>query len=225
VYERKIGDRVLTIGNDRFKIEESLVVYDVETGTQWILATGKAFRGELKGEAMKPLPAELTRFSAWKTSHPDGLVLTGRRPNAPRNRIYVLDPAHLAELLLVARVGTAVRGYPFDLLDRRGLIEDDLVGTPVAVVFSRDPDCMRVYRRELGGRPIALELVRRAGAVILHERAGAREWDAATGRALGEASAPALEALPAFPMLRERLHPHFHTATVYVDHAPKDEGK
>jgi len=225
VYERKVGDRVLTLGNDRWRFQESLVMYDVETGTQWIQATGQALHGELERHALKTLPAEVTRLGAFRTGHPDARVLTGVRTNAPRGRIFLLDRDHLAELVLVGRVGAAVRAYPFELLDRHGLIEDQLDATPVAAVFSRDPDVMRLYQREAGGRPLALDLVRREGALVLRERGGAREWDAATGRALGDAAAPPLEALPAFPMVRERLRQHFRRATIWAEPQPKPPGR
>ena len=200
-------------------------MYDVETGTQWIQATGQALHGELERHALKTLPAEVTRLGAFRTGHPDARVLTGVRTNAPRGRIFLLDRDHLAELVLVGRVGAAVRAYPFELLDRHGLIEDQLDATPVAAVFSRDPDVMRLYQREAGGRPLALDLVRREGALVLRERGGAREWDAATGRALGDAAALPLEAFLAFPMVRERLRQHFRRATIWAEPQPKPPGR
>jgi hypothetical protein len=225
VYERKVGERVLTLGNERWRFQESAVLYDVETGTQWVQATGQALHGELERHALTTLPVELTRLGAFRAGHPDARVLTGARPNAPRGRVFVLDRAHLAEFVLVLRVGAAVRAYPFELLDRHGLIEDEVDAAPVAAVFARAPDVMRVYRREAGGRPLALELVRRERALVLRERGGTREWDAATGRALGDAAAPPLEALPAVAILRERLRQHFRRATIWAEPPPKPPGK
>lgn len=224
MYERKLGDRILTLGNDRWKYEESLVLYDVETGTQWVQASGKAFRGELAQQQLKPLPVELTRFAAWRSSHPDARVLTGEKTKAPRGRIELLDRDRFEELLLVGRVGAAARAYPLALLDRRGLIEDSIDATPVAAVFTREPDVMRLYRRQLGEKTLALELLRRSGAVVLRERGGTREWDAATGRALGDTDQPPLEALPAIPLRRTQLRQHFRQATIWEEPPPKRPG-
>ena len=224
MYERKIGDRTLTLGNDRWKIQESLVLYDVETGTQWVQASGKSFRGELAGQTLKPLPVELTRFSAYRSSHPDAELLTGQKTRTRRGRIDLLDRDRLDELLLVGRVGAASRAYPLDLLDRHGLVEDSIDATPVAAVLTREPDVMRLYRRQLGGKTLALELLRRPGMVVLRERGGIREWDAATGRALGEAGEPSLEALPAVPLRRPQLRFHFPQATLWEEPPPKRSG-
>ena len=224
MYERKIGEQTLTLGNDRWKRDESLVLYDVETGTQWIQASGKAFRGALAHHELKVVPVELTRFAAFKANHPEASVLTGARTSAPRGRIQLLNRDHLAELLLVGRVRAEARAYPLAELDRLGLIEDSIDATPVAVVFAREPDVMRIYRREVAGVSLELELVRRAGAVVLRERGGQREWDAATGRTLDDARAPDLEALPAIPLLRDRLKQHFRRGTLWEAPTPKRPG-
>lgn len=224
MYERKIGEQTLTLGNDRWKRDESLVLYDVETGTQWIQASGRAFRGALAHHELKALPVELTRFAAFRSSHPEARVLTGVRTRSPRGRIELLDRDHLFELVLVGRVGGEARAYPLADLDRLGLVEDSIDATPVAVVFTREPDVMRLYRREVAGKVLELELVRRSGTVVLHERGSAREWDAATGRALGGKDVPALEALPAIPLRRDRLRLHFRRGTLWEAPPPKRPG-
>ena len=60
VYDRRVGDRVLTFVNSGALWRDTLVMQDRETGTLWTPATGEAIHGPLAGQKLRPIPAVFT---------------------------------------------------------------------------------------------------------------------------------------------------------------------
>jgi hypothetical protein len=89
VYDRRLGDRVLTFGNTSALYESDMVMYDWETNTYWWQVAGLAIVGTLTGERLEPLPAVTTTWREWRALHPDTLVLS-RDTGYARN--YEWDP-------------------------------------------------------------------------------------------------------------------------------------
>ncbi|HEX8117378.1 MAG TPA: DUF3179 domain-containing (seleno)protein, partial [Pyrinomonadaceae bacterium] len=87
VFTRRAAGRTLTFGVAGLLWNQSLVMYDKETGSFWSPFTSRAERGELKGAALESLPSELTTWGAWRDAHPATTVL-----NLPRvDRKFVKD--------------------------------------------------------------------------------------------------------------------------------------
>ena len=76
VYDRRVGDRVLSFGVSGMLWRENLVMYDRDTDSWWSQATGKAIRGHFEGKALTMLAATMTTWQDWLTRHPDTLVLS-----------------------------------------------------------------------------------------------------------------------------------------------------
>jgi len=68
VYERELGDRVLT-----FRMMDDQLT-DQESGSAWDPVAGLAVAGPLKGKHLLPLSAFVCYYSAWKDFHPTSQI-------------------------------------------------------------------------------------------------------------------------------------------------------
>ena len=107
VYDRRVDGRTLTFGTSGKLADDALVMYDRETGSEWKQPLGTAIDGPLDGTDLRVVPASVTSVAAFRSAHPDGVVLQpvhggdddprGRSPAAvyemaPYDR-YDADPA------------------------------------------------------------------------------------------------------------------------------------
>lgn len=98
VFDRRVGDQVLTFGTSGKLADDALVMYDRETGSEWKQPLGTAIDGPLEGEELAVLPASMTSWARFRSEHPDGVVLQpvhGRegdsRGESPR-AVYQMEP-------------------------------------------------------------------------------------------------------------------------------------
>ncbi len=81
VHERRIegSDEILKLKVSGKVRLGNLIMYDEKTGSEWLQETGRSLSGELKGNRLPRLKAELwkggVRWDQWKKMHPDSKVL------------------------------------------------------------------------------------------------------------------------------------------------------
>ena len=69
----------MTLGVSGKLVDGNLVMYDRETDSLFLQASGEGLEGELAGETLQELDEEswgLVPWGRWKIEHPDTLVLT-----------------------------------------------------------------------------------------------------------------------------------------------------
>ncbi|HEY6929475.1 MAG TPA: DUF3179 domain-containing (seleno)protein [Thermoanaerobaculia bacterium] len=95
IYDRRVGDRVLSFENSGALWRDTLVMRDRETGSYWTAATGKALSGPLAGAQLEPIPAIVTRVEFWERVHPQSLYLDLERSTIVpfTMRLYEASPA------------------------------------------------------------------------------------------------------------------------------------
>jgi hypothetical protein len=128
-------------------------MYDRQTETWWQQATGEALAGELTGTQLEFLPATIISWGDFKTSYPQGKVLSrttgyarpyGRNPylgyDDVNNPPFLYDgPPTPNQLPPMARVltidlnGEAV-AYPYETLAKVGVV-NDTVGDEALVII------------------------------------------------------------------------------------------
>ncbi len=72
MYERKLGDRVLTFHVDMGRIT------DKESGSTWDPVTGRALAGPLRGKSLTAMPAIVSYRNVWKGFHPNSTIHSSR---------------------------------------------------------------------------------------------------------------------------------------------------
>ncbi len=138
VFDRQVGDRVLTFGTSGRLRNSNLVMYDRQTESWWQQMTGEAIVGTLTGQTLEMVGAGLMPIETFRSRHPSGKVLVPANPTAHQyganpyvgydssQRPFLFDgdlPEGIAPLARVVIVdGTA---YALDMIRRAGTLEID----------------------------------------------------------------------------------------------------
>lgn len=141
---------------------------DVETGSLWYQANGRAVAGPLAGERLAELRVDMMPLGRWLELHPDSLVL---QPDPAASDGYTMygfdtlderrsDPERPEGWQWVVGIehGEVARAYRWSYLAENRLVEDTVGDLPVAVHLSADLVSHRVWDRRLDDRVLDLEL-------------------------------------------------------------------
>lgn len=222
-FERQADGRTLDFGTTGRLRFSNLIMYDRQTESWWQQATGEAIAGELTGAELETIPAPIVSWKAFRSSHPDGQVLsreTGYSRDYGENPYTGYDdvdsspflyegPRTPGDLPPMARVITVDAekpvAYPYVILEDSPTVNDTVDGEPIAVLWQEGTASALDESSIDAGRDVGSAGVfsrkldertltfRSEGDVILDEQTGS-EWNV-----LGEAVAGKLEG--------ERLEP------------------
>lgn len=187
----------LTFGVSGKLIMNVLVMFDRETNTLWSQLLGEAVEGPLKGTKLEFVPAVHTKWGEWKEQHPDTIALVKGYPgsNTSYSRYYANNTAGvLGETVEDERlrtkqlvVGVAINGdavaYPFFAIgNEEALINDEVGGEPVLVVFDMEAGSGIVFNRRTQDGQV-LTFSKDNGMIFIDAETGST-WDGGTGIAI-----------------------------------------
>lgn len=201
VYAGDVGERRFTLGVSGRLLDENLVMWDEETGSLWSQILGEALQGNAKGTRLDMLPAVFVGLGTWRRMHPDTHVLD---LSTVRVKDWYFTSEDLArgtvserrgelDLGIGLRQGEHTLAVALPLLHQKKLLEVDLDGVPLALVWDEREHAALAYDRRLGDRTISLTLTDRT----LQEVDGEGRWDVLSGQPANGDTA----ALPRFPYL------------------------
>lgn len=124
--------------------------WDHDTGSIWSQPLGEAIAGPRKGRRFEPYPVTLTKWDAWRDSHPETLALDvpGRSTNFD-----------LEQMAIVVDFDTDSAAYLVRPLREVGVINDTVAGVDIAVVIDPGSDQRwAVFSRQLDSSVAELEL-------------------------------------------------------------------
>ncbi|HYX26569.1 MAG TPA: DUF3179 domain-containing (seleno)protein [Thermoanaerobaculia bacterium] len=181
LYRRDTPKGTLTLAaSGRFR-EGDQLLRDRETGTLWKQLTGEPVEGPLAGSGIRlqPLPVVLTTWGNWTRIRPETRVLslaTGARKDYPQGGWPAADQPETSSIYGLVVGGTA-KAYPLDSLSRTGVVNDEIAGRPVVVVWEPGADAqnrtVRAYER--GDRTFSRSERAFLGALFLNDQDG-RPW-------------------------------------------------
>ncbi len=212
VFDRRVDGRELTFGTTGNLRNSDLVMWDRQTESWWQQFTGEAIVGGLTGERLEALTSQTVSWKDFREKFPGGDVLSrdtgfdrdyGRNPyeryDRPDDQPFLFDreaddrlPAK--ERVAAVFVGDAVVVVPFSRLRASPVVDLEVAGTPVVVVFksgvasaldksriadSADAGTSAAFNRRLKGRTLDFK---RRGDGIADQQTGST-WDI-TGRAI-----------------------------------------
>ncbi len=168
MYARKVEGRTLTFGVSGKLVRNSLIMFDRQTGSLWSHLTGDAIAGPLQGEHLELIPARQTTWKLWRKEWPGSLMLKVDPSEArgdPYSGYYqdgssgVLGRKHPAdnrlpdkEKVIGVRLDGRVKAYAFSALARDRVVNDEVGGVPIVLVFDSNSESGAVYRRDPGGK-------------------------------------------------------------------------
>lgn len=162
-----LGGRRLTF--DLYGIYNGELVFsDRQTGSVWSLSGGFALDGPLRGRHLGIVPLLETTWAAWRELHPDTRVLSDATPFHDKYERYQrrtsLKPGFAStivnndsrlpafEKILAIEVDQQHRAYPLAAAEAEGVINDQVGGTKIVVLFDRASRTAAAFKSRLDGR-------------------------------------------------------------------------
>ena len=195
MYSRVIDGEEYTFGVSGKLIMNVLVMYDRQTESLWSQLLGEAVEGELQGTKLEFLPSLQTTWEDWKAQNPDTVALRkgyygDRDPYDSyyaSSRTGVIGEATQDDRLYVKEfvVGVELNGdpvaFPYSFLNSEPVVNYEVGGEPILVVFNAVTGTGVVYKREIDGQVLTFSQV--DGTTITDVETGT-QWNGLTGEAL-----------------------------------------
>lgn len=220
MYHRRINGEVLDFGNTSALYENSLVMFDHQTGSYWVQVSGEAIVGEMTGAKLDLLPSVTMPWGEWRTLHPETRVLSREQSvrgdysylqDVFRNYDAVINAGETTAPLSVGRVDRVLRLADLVLTvgaDGRekvyalSLIGDgavnDTIGTVPVVVFSRSTGPHGVaYSRVHDGQELTFTVSGASSEKDFVDAETGSVWNLAGTSIAGPLEGAQLEILPA----------------------------
>lgn len=187
-FDRRIDGQTLEFGVSGMVRESDMVMYDRQSDSLWQQITGEAIVGAMTGKRLSTVPIQTVPFGVFAQQFPNGRVLdraTGYRKPYGQNP-YVgyesssqtLFPVQTLkhkgvrpfERLLVISIKEKTKAYPFSLLRKLGVVEDEIEGEIFVILFdpasrtvlddanvstARSVGAAGVFSRQLGGATLS----------------------------------------------------------------------
>ncbi len=185
MYARTVQGQVLTFFPSGTLERRVLVLADRETGTRWSQLTGGAISGPLIGQHLSLLATQFMTWNSWRQVHPASSLFSRSLATSftYQGAKYGLGggAAGHSQMVVGTRVGTAVRGYPFDVLDRSPILNDDLGGVSIVIAYDAAQGFGLVWDRQIGGQ--VLQFTAGPKPLTAIDQRG-DSWDLLLGQAL-----------------------------------------
>ncbi|MDB5308904.1 MAG: hypothetical protein JWO38_3106 [Gemmataceae bacterium] len=127
-------------------------------GTLYSCLTGAAVDGPKKGTRLKPVPTVVSDWGYWLEKYPNAVAYhmfdkyqpvdlpTREDPDSVKSRGKPDPQLKPDELVLGVWTGEAARGYPLSLVERRGILSEDVGGKPLVVLWEPKTRTASAYR-------------------------------------------------------------------------------
>jgi len=197
VYGREIEGKEYTFGVSGKLIRNALVMYDRETESYWSQILGEAVAGDLQGTKLEFLPSWMMSWKEWKALHPNTQALDkgGRRGGRDSYTGYYQsgstgvigethqdDRLYAKEFVIGVELDSEAVAYPFSVLNEEPLINDEVAGIDLLVVFNPDSAASAVFNRQVDGE--TLTFAKTADPLIIMDVETGSEWNALSGQAV-----------------------------------------
>ena len=213
VFAREIAGRELTFGVSGKLIRNAVVMYDHQTDTLWSQFLQEAVEGELVGQRLELIAAQLTTWDAWVAEHPDTKLLDrrfGRSSGGDPYRGYyqsnsagvlgeAVSDGRLPTKALVVGLdwGEQAQAYDFRALAQEQIVNDSYSGQQIVVTLDPQAGTQAVFNRTLAdGRVLSFSPI---GNLEMRDTETGSTWTRSSGVAKdGELTGTRLTQLPAF---------------------------
>ena len=151
VFKRTLDGEPVEFGVSGMLRKSDLVMYDRKTETLWQQFTGTAIVGDLTGQTLEKLPAQIVSFEQFRKNFPSGNVLSrdtghnrpyGRNPYAGYDNVnrkpFMYDGPENGKLppmekVITVSIDDAHKAYPRSMTEERNVLNDEVAGRPLAV--------------------------------------------------------------------------------------------
>ena len=192
MYAREIEGTEYSFGVSGKLSRNVLLMYDRQTDSLWSQLIGEAISGEMAGTKLQFLPSIMTTWEDWKANHPETVALekgyAGSRDSYDSyyasSRAGVLGEVQLDDRLPTKEFVVGVElvdssiAYPFSKLSVEPILNDEVNGQPLLVLFDPESTASVVYERAVGEQILTFEAD--SDGQIMDSETGT-VWDRFTG--------------------------------------------
>jgi hypothetical protein len=155
VFQRQVGDTTLVFSVSGRLWSDNLVMVDNQSNSAWSEIYGRAMQGPLESTRLERLPSVITEWSDWKRMHPETTSLLMRRTVDDYDRsIYW----RLEDYVVATEVRGIAQGWPFSVLERQRVVNGEIDGQPLVVVFDVATHTPFIYQRRVGETDLTFHL-------------------------------------------------------------------
>lgn len=205
VYNRRVGERTLTLTVSGMLWNRNLVIMDVETRSLWSHLLGRAMSGTLRGRELSTVPSVLTTWEEWRREHPRTTVLAMSRSSREFVRAFYRNPE---QFVFGFNAGGRQYHGSFSVLQRNPVLNLRLRSEDLLITFDPGSTAARLFERTVEGRELTFSAT--ADGRMKDEETGTI-WDRSTGQALQgplkEQSLRQRVGMPAFATSWKTFHP------------------
>jgi hypothetical protein len=177
VFDRVVDGRELTFGASGYLFKNNLVMYDHQSETLWSQLLAQGIRGAYSRSYLKLIGASQTTWAAWKQAHPETRILSALQMGKASEEIIDPYAAYYQsgftgimgsgklddrlppkELVLGLQVDREKRAYTFDQIRSLGLINDNLAGLPVLLLYNSALNSAAAFSREFADGKITFTI-------------------------------------------------------------------
>ena len=176
----------------------NLIMYDRrDRTTLYPQMTFTGLQGPREGQALRLLPMVETTWGTWKSLHPDTQVVAEGPYSAARYGSYPygnyrtndglflfpLTPAlgsfdGAKDMILGVRLDGEAKAYPYEKMEHQAIINDQVGGVEIAVLWDRESSLAIPYARQVGDQVLSFELHTDGGfPFLLRDRETQSLWN------------------------------------------------
>lgn len=151
VFDRRVDGRVLEFGVSGLLRNSDMIMYDRQTQSWWQQFTGECLAGKLAGLKLQIVSSEVLSYLDFQTSYPGGQIMstdTGYHYAYGTNPYQGYDQSAIPflyngpidsrlpamERVLGVLSSSNARAYPYTLLQKYAVINDNIGGEPILVI-------------------------------------------------------------------------------------------
>ena len=155
----------------------SLVMNDVETGSEWSHLLGRSMAGKLKGRVLRPIVSDMLTWSAWRKEFPETTVLDMSRTSQNYTRQFYEEPKRF---VLGFEVQGASFALPMDKLMEQPVHMFKAGDEMLLATFDADAAVVRLFDPDIDGQRLDFAQI---SDHTMQDRQTETVWDLATGKA------------------------------------------
>lgn len=219
MYRREVDGKVYDFDHCGYVYKGSFVMFDRQTGSEWIHVTAECVMGPLKGKSLDFVPAQVITWQEWKSLHPKTTVFPSRRRwnEKSRRRKDFRESESRSKLGLNVVVDHNSKLYPYTELESRIVINDRFQETPLIAVFIPQADCAVAWVRRIDDTTLSFQPVSgEDNPLRIKDKETGSVWDPLSGKCLdGRLAGKQLKPLVAIAIRVSRYRGFYPTGEVY----------
>ena len=145
MHDRRLNGETLIFGNQGALFMTAMTWWDHGTESIWAQPWGAALGGEIEGQSLTLLPAEIVPWSTWFETHPNTTVLVDERGNDAA-LWYPGEPIQ-DDFVIGISIGDSAVGYHYTPVEEALVVNDVIGELPIAVFVEPGTRSIETYLR------------------------------------------------------------------------------